>query len=248
VTPGLATLESGQEPVPGAAADPPGLGDASPPEDAAARGTGRRCGAARERDRRAASLPRSADGMLKLMLILLAFFVLLHSRSEPSLERSVPILDSLALRFAAKTEPSGDETVNIAASVFDPATAVRRRLVGHLPISAGPVEVPGALFAFDLDETALFAPQGAAIVRDRLVLLHRLGNALAEPDAGRSSVLVVTTAWPEQTSMLTAARLRTLQAVFADTALEPARLRLGLSGLPNGTWRFAIRAGDEHAG
>lgn len=186
--------------------------------------------------------------MLKLMLILLAFFVLLHSRSEPSLERSAPILDSLALRFAATTEQLGDETLSIAARAFDPATLLRRRLVGHLPISGGPVEVPGALFAFDLDEAALFAPAGAAIVRDRLVLFHRLGSALAEHDAGRASVLVITTTWPAATSTLTAARLRTLEAVFADTALEPARLRLGLSGLPDGIWRFAIRAGDEHAG
>jgi hypothetical protein len=248
VRPGLATLEPGLEPEAGANADPFGRGDASQTEDAAALGDWRRCIAARERGRRTSSYPKGADGMLKLMLILLAFFVLLHSRSEPSLERSEPILDSLALRFAATTEPSGDETVKIAAREFDPATTLRRRLVGHLPISAGPVEVPGALLAFDLDETALFAPEAAAIVRDRLVLLHRLGNALAEPAAGRETVLVITTTWPAATTTLTAARLRTLQAVFADTALEPTRLRLGLSGLPEGTWRFAIRAGDEHAG
>lgn len=194
-----------------------------------------------------AAQPAMADGMLKLMLILLAFFIFLHSRSEVSAERVAPILDSLALRFAS-TVAADDETASRStARQFDPRTHIRRRLLGHLPITAGEVEVPGALLAFDLHEAALFAPQSAAIVRDRLVLLHRLAQALGEHEAGRQSVLVVTTRWPDGSASLTAGRLRQLEAIFADTPLEPHRLRLGVATLPDGIWRFAIRAVDGHA-
>ena len=189
-----------------------------------------------------------ADGILKLMLILLAFFIFLHSRSELSAERVAPILDSLALRFASTVEADGETASRSTARQFDPRTHIRRRLLGHLPISAGEVEAPGALLAFDLHEAALFAPQSPAIVRDRLVLLHRLAQALGEHEAGRQSVLVVTTSWPEGSVSLAAGRLHQLQAIFADTPLEPHRLRLGVATLPDGIWRFAIRAVDSHAG
>jgi hypothetical protein len=202
---------------------------------------------ARAREDSRPSRPVLADGMLKLMLILLAFFVFLHSRSELSLERSAPILDSLALRFAATIETASADAARSTALHLDPTTHFRRRLVGHLPISAGPVEVAGALLAFDLVETALFEPASAEIVRDRLVLLHRLAQALGEHEAGQGSQLVITTAWPDADSRLAAARLRTLEAIFADTPLDPSRLRLGLAGLPEGIWRFAIRADHGHA-
>jgi hypothetical protein len=191
--------------------------------------------------------PVLAEGMLKLMLILLAFFVFLHSRSELSQERVAPILDSLALRFASTVATGSEDAARAMALHLDPGIHLRRRVVGHLPISAGEVEVPGALLAFDLDETTLFAPETALIVRDRLVLLHRLAHALGEHEAGRDNVLVVTTDWPEEATTLTAARLRTLEAIFADTALEPSRVRLGVANLPAGIWRFSIRAGHGHA-
>lgn len=185
--------------------------------------------------------------MLKLMLILLAFFILLHSRSELSAERVAPILDSLALRFASTVEASGELAARSTARELDPRTSIRRRLLGHLPITAGEVEVPGALLAFDLHEAALFAPQSAQIVRDRLVLVHRLAQALSERAAGRQSVLVVTTRWPGETDALTGARLRKLEAIFADTPLELHRLGLGVATLPEGIWRFTIRAVEGHA-
>ena len=207
----------------------------------------RRARRLRGRAATAPSRPVLAEGMLKLMLILLAFFVFLHSRSEPSLERSAPILDSLALRFAASLELSSGAAASATALQLDPATYFRRRLVGHLPISAGPVEVPGALLAFELDEAALFAFESSTIVRERLVLLHRLAQALGEHEAGLGSVLVVTTAWPDDDPLLVAARLRTLDAIFAGAPLDPDRLRLGLGRLPAGIWRFAIRLDHEHA-
>lgn len=188
-----------------------------------------------------------AEGMLKLMLILLAFFVFLHSRSELSQERVTPILDSLALRFASAVATGSEDAARATALHLDPRLHLRRRVVGHLPISAGLVEVPGALLAFELDETALFAPETASIVRDRLVLLHRVAHALGEHEAGRGSVLVITTGWPDAATTLTAARLRTLEAVFADTALATSRVRLGVATLPRGIWRFTIRADHGHA-
>ncbi len=199
------------------------------------------------RVRRPAAPSVMAEGMLKLMLILLAFFVFLHSRSEVSAERVAPILDSLALRFAATVEADSEAVARATALQLDPGTQIRRRLVGHLPISAGEIEMPGALLAFELDEAALFLPQTAEIVRERLVLLHRLARALGEDGGGRGHVLVVTTGWPDETLSLTGARLRTLERIFADSALELHRLRLGVGNLPYGTWRFAIRAGEGHA-
>jgi len=176
------------------------------------------------------------------MLILLAFFIFLHSRSELNAERVAPILDSLALRFAASVEAGGETATSPAARQLDPRIHIRRQLLGHLPITAGEVEVSGALLAFDLHEAALFAPETAEILRDRLVLVHRLAQALSAHEAGRQGVLVVTTRWPDETAALTAARLRKLEAIFADTPLEVDRLRLGVAPLPEGIWRFAIHA------
>lgn len=223
-------------------------------------GSGRRSPARPRRDRghvatvsrptrwpEAADRPIFADGMLKLMLILLAFFVFLHSRSEPSAQRSAPILDSLALRFASAADPSREAAARAAALDVDPGIQLRRRLVGHLPISAGEVEVPGSLLAFDLHETALFQQDTAEILRVRMVLLRRLADALGESRAGRDKTLVVTTGWPEETTSLTAARLSTLEAVFADATSATRRLELGLATLPAGIWRFSIRAGQDHA-
>lgn len=206
---------------------------------------------ARSQSATASTLPGQsamAHGMLKLMLILLAFFILLHSRSEISAERVVPILDSLALRFASTMDAGGETAARSTARHLDPRIHVRRRLLGHLPISAAEVEIAGALFAFDLHETALFAPQSAEIVRDRLVLLHRLAQALGKHEAGQQSVLVVTTQWPNEAAPLTVARLSKLEATFADTPLELHRVGLGVAPLPDGIWRFAIRAGESHAG
>jgi hypothetical protein len=201
----------------------------------------------RARHGRAPGRPVLAEGMLKLMLILLAFFVFLHSRSELSQERVAPILDSLALRFASTVATGSDDAARATALHLDPGILLRRRVVGHLPISAGEVEVPGALLAFDLDETSLFAPETALIVRDRLVLLHRLAHALDQHEAGPGSVLVVTTGWPDAATPLTAARLRTLEAIFADTTLAASRVRLGVATLPAGIWRFSIRAAHGQA-
>ncbi len=201
----------------------------------------------RARKNLARERPVLAEGMLKLMLILLAFFVFLHSRSELSQDRVDPILDSLALRFASTVATGSDEAARATALHVDPGIHLRRRVVSHLPISAGEVEVPGALLAFDLDEATLFEPETALIVRDRLVLLHRLAQALSEHEVGRGSVLVVTTGWPDEATTLTATRLRTLESIFADTALATSRVRLGVANLPAGIWRFSIRAGHGHA-
>lgn len=191
--------------------------------------------------------PAFSDGMLKLMLILLAFFIFLHSRSELSAERAAPILDSLALRFASSVEAGGETAARARARQLDPRTHIRRRLLGHLPITAGEVEVAGALLAFDLHEAALFAAESEEIVRDRLVFIHRLAQALSEHPAGRQSLLVVTTRWPDETTPLTSARFSRLAEIFGDTQLELHRLRLGVAKLPEGIWRFAIRAVDGHA-
>lgn len=247
-----ARLEGLAEPAVGAAEKPTAAADDDGESRWASPGAKRGLGPAGPSSRRARKgtapvRPVLAEGMLKLMLILLAFFVFLHSRSELSQERVAPILDSLALRFAATLATGSEDAARATALHLDPGIRLRRRVVGHLPISAGEVEVPGALLAFDLDETSLFAPDSALIVRDRLVLLHRLAHALGEHEAGLGSVLVVTTGWPDEATTLTAARLRTLEGIFADTALATRRVRLGVAKLPAGIWRFSIRTGHGHA-
>ncbi len=192
------------------------------------------------------AVPVLADGMLKLMLILLAFFVFLHSRSEISERKVAPILDSLALRFAA-TASADDPALATLALGADPAAELRRRLFGHLPISAAAVAVPGALVAFDLDEAALFEPGGQAVRRERLVLLHRVAAALAGAAKAPAPLLTVTTAWPDAAGEPVVGRMAALAAIFADTPQAESRLRLGFADLPAGRWRFVIRAGPRDA-
>ena len=188
------------------------------------------------------SRPVLADGMLKLMLILLAFFVFLHSRSDFAERKVTPILDSLALRFAATIPQDGFAEAAALAMRGDPGAQLRRRLLGHLPISAAAIEVPGALVAFELDETALFEPHGGAVLRERLVLLHRVMAAIAAGTTEQASQLAVTTAWPNGETEQVTSRLGALLATFAQTPAALAQTRLGFADLPPGRWRFVIRS------
>jgi hypothetical protein len=198
------------------------------------------------RVRRAATVPVLADGTLKLMLILLAFFVYLHSRSSFTEERVSPILESLAIRFAG-TGAEGTAFAT-AASHLDPAERLRRRLVGHLPISAAAIEVTGALMAFELDGSALFDGDPVAVRREQLVLLHRLASALGRSDAGQGAELTVTTAPSLASEQPSMTRFATLRRVLAAAGIDTERLRFGFADLPTGRWRFTIRLGDHHGG
>jgi hypothetical protein len=180
--------------------------------------------------------------MLKLVLILLAFFVFLFSRSEFAERKVAPILDSLALRFAAPVTADGFAGIDAVARRGDPATLLRRRVLGHLPISAAPVEAPGAIIAFDLAEQTLFDIDRPSVARDRLVLLHRLAGAVAGDNETLPARLIVTTAWPPDGGEAAGDRFDALRAVFDDTALPIERLRFGFANLPPATWRFAIRS------
>jgi len=193
-----------------------------------------------------AAVPALADGTLKLMLILLAFFVYLHSRSSFTEERVSPILESLAIRFAGTgTEGTSFTTT---ASHIDPAQRLRRRLVGHLPISAAAVEVTGALMAFDLDGATLFDSDPVAVRREQLVLLHRLASALGGSDAGQAAVLTVTTTPPLDLEPWSTTRFAALQRVLAGAGIDTERLRFGFADLHHGLWRFTIRLDDHHGG
>lgn len=173
------------------------------------------------------------------MLILLAFFVFLHSRSEFAERKVAPILDSLALRFAAAGPWQGAADAAAVAWRGEPVRQLRRRLLGHLPVSAAIVEVPGALVAFDLAAAALFAADDEAVARDRLVLLHRLAAAVA----ASGTTLAVITAWPDDAADLAAstAQFSALLASFDATPLPVAQLRFGFADLPAGSWRFVVR-------
>jgi hypothetical protein len=210
-------------------------------------GTGQRRARRRGRVRAqpGAAIPALADGTLKLMLILLAFFVYLHSRSSFTADRVSPILESLAIRFAGTgAEGAAFETT---ANRLDPSLQLRRRLLGHLPISAAPAEVTGALMAFDLDDRALFEPDAAAVRREQLVLLNRLGRALGRSAAGEAAVLTITTAPPPLSGVLATRRLAALQRVLATAGIDTERLRFGFADLPSGSWRFTIRVDDHRA-
>jgi hypothetical protein len=198
------------------------------------------------RTRAPVPMPVLADGMLKLMLILLAFFVFLHNRSEFVERKVTPVLDALALRFAA-TASDGFPEAGALALRGDPGTLLRRRLLGHLPISAEPTAAPGALFAFDLDEADLFEADGQTVRRERFVLLHRTARAIAAAAAEQASLLAVTTAWPEGDGEAAANRFAAPLALFADTPLDLEHLRFGFADLPAGSWRFVIRAGMPDA-
>ncbi len=133
----------------------------------------------------------------------------------------------------------GEDEARAAAIGIDPGTYLRRQMLGHLPVSAATVEAPGALLAFDFPEAALFGPDGGGVARDRLVLINRLAAALARTDAGKASLLVMTTGWPPAAPSLTrpsgrdgaagmaATRFAALQAAFDDAGLAaPAQVRL----------------------
>ena len=205
----------------------------------------RRQGCRSARTRALVPMPVLADGMLKLMLILLAFFVFLHNRSEFVERKVAPVLDALALRFAA-TASDGFPEAGALALRGDPGTLLRRRLLGHLPISAEPAAAPGALFAFDLDAADLFEADGQTVRRERFVLLHRTARAIAAA-AEQPLLLAVTTAWPEGDGEAPARRFAALLAIFADTPLDLEQLRFGFADLPAGSWRFVIRAGMPDA-
>ena len=209
------------------------------------------------RVRRTAAIPVLADGTLKLMLILLAFFVYLHSRSSFTEERVTPILESLAIRFAG-TGAEGSAFAT-AASHLDPAQQLRRRLVGHLPISAAPTEVTGALMAFDLHGDALFDRDPIAVRREQLVLLHRLASAIGRSADGQAAVLTVTAAptldldldrgpLSRDAASWSTTRFATLGRVLVDAGIDTGRLRFGFADLPPDLWRFTIRLGDHHGG
>ncbi len=213
----------------------------------AAAGTGLRRARRRGRARAqpGAAIPALADGTLKLMLILLAFFVYLHSRSSFTEDRVSPILESLAIRFAGTGAEGAAFTTT--ADRLDPSLQLRRRLLGHLPISAAPAEVTGALMAFDLDDRALFEPDAAAVRREQLVLLNRLGRALGRSTAGEAAVLTITRAPPPSSGVLATRRLAVLQRVLATAGIDTQRLRFGFADLPARSWRFTIRMDDHRA-
>jgi hypothetical protein len=206
--------------------------------------------ATRRRARRAAAANSTlvlADGTLKLMLILVAFFVYLHSRSSFDENRVAPILESLAVRFAPATGAAGS-ALEVAAHRIDPATRLRRRLLAHLPVSAASVEVAGALVAFDIAAADLFAGDTDALQRERLVFLHRLGAALAGSDAGRGALLVVSTGAPPEADALSTRRFAAIARVLGDAGATGDRLRYGFNGLAPDLWRFSVRSGDADGG
>lgn len=185
--------------------------------------------------------------MLKLMLILLAFFVHLHGRSEPSDDRAAPVLHSLAARFAGLPTTEGGVLSAPAGTALGWQADLRRRLIGHLPITASPLEAAGDLLGFDLPDESLFEQRDGSVRRDRRVLLHRLAAALDAEAMDQALVLVVTTAGPAAGGWQGAAavplrRLQALATVLRAAGLAPSRLRLGFAHLPDGIWRFAIRS------
>lgn len=189
---------------------------------------------------RLASTPAESptDGFLKLMLILLAFFVVLYSRSEVSSTKAGPVLEALADRFSA---PSGSAAGNGPMDgSFRAEEQLRRRLAAALPVQASARERPGMLIAFELDEGDLFVPAGDAIRRERLVLLRRLAISLAGRDAAWDTPLLVTTAWPESDDKPATQRLLAVAEVLATNGLADEALRLGFAPVAPGTWHFAV--------
>jgi len=186
-------------------------------------------------------------------LILLAFSVSLHGRSVPSDERAGPVLHSLAASFAGLPTTAGRDDPGPAGEALDWPGDLRRRLIGHLPVTASPSAAPGALLGFDLAAANLFDPGDDSVLRDRRVLLHRLAEALETSAAGRRLVLVITTS-PATGSVdhaadpATARRFAALAGALAEAGLALPRLRLGLAALPVDVWRFAIRVDASHAG
>lgn len=178
------------------------------------------------------------DGFLKLMLILLAFFVVLYSRSEVSSTKAGPVLEALANRFAA---PSGNAAENgLMDGLARAERELRRRLAAALPVQASAREQPGMLIAFELHESDLFAPLDDAIRRERLVLLRRLAAALTGRDAAWDTPLLVTTGWPESDDSPATQRLLAVAEVLAANGLAGEALRLGFAPLTPGIWHFAV--------
>ena len=216
---------------------------ADPPESGARRVAALRRHQAFGRDEAgpwAASPPGEAatDGLLKLMLILLAFFVVLYSRSEVSDSKAGPVLEALVDRFAAPAdEDAGSETLDGSSRADE---RLRRRLAASLPVQARAREIPGMLIAFDLDTADLFEESGNAVRRERFVLLRRLATALAERGDGWSAPLRVTTLLPEDAVDTARDRLLALADLLAANGLAQDELHLGFAALPANLWRFAV--------
>lgn len=195
------------------------------------------------------------DGMLKLMLILLAFFVYLHGRSEPSAERATSVLHSLAARFAAVPATQGEDLLP-AGEALDWSSDLRRRLIGHLPISATPLESPGILTGFDIAEAALFDSPEGSVRREQRVLLHRLAAAVESAGPSQRLILAVTAPaadtsadrGPSSIDEPLARKLGAVAAVLEAAGLSRLHLRLGLEALPSEVWRFSIRMEIADAG
>lgn len=193
-----------------------------------------------------AELP--TDGFLKLMLILLAFFVVLYSRSEISATKAGPVLEALADRFAAPPG-SGAESEPLDGSTLA-EERLRRRLAASLPVQARARRIAGMLIAFDLAAADLFDGAGPAIRRERLVLLNRLATALAERGTAWDTPLLVTTLLPESDAGAARDRLVALAGVLEANGLDGEKLGLGFAALPVGIWRFTVpraAVGEVHA-
>ncbi len=186
----------------------------------------------------AASIDVATDGLLKLMLILLAFFVVLYSRSEASAIRAWPVLEALADRFAAPVvDDAGAEPEDGSSRAEE---RLRRRLAASLPVQARVRQLPGMLIAFDLDATDLFEDSGSTVRRERLVLLRRLAMELAGRGEGWGSPLTITTLAPERAAGTARERLVALADVLETNGLAVGMLRLGFAELPADAWRFTV--------
>ena len=172
------------------------------------------------------------------MLILLAFFVVLYSRSEISATKAGPVLEALADRFAAPFDSAAEHGPMDGSIRAE--QQLRRSLAASLPVQARARELPGMLVAFELAAEDLFADSGDAVRRERLVLLRRLATALAGREATWDAPLVVTTAGPEADADLATQRLAALAEVLEANGLAGAALRLGFAALAPGTWHFAV--------
>lgn len=184
-----------------------------------------------------------ADGFLKLMLVLLVLFLFLHGRTVPAPERAAPVLDALAQRFAGSGMTQAapeDGAMRLAAPLLAAGATLHGQILGQPPVTARAVGTAGAIVAFDLADASLFDGE-AAIRRERLVLLRRLAMALDDPRAAPGAVLVITTGWPAASLDVAMARLLALGHAMRAAGLDPSRLRLGFSPLPEAAWRFAIR-------
>ena len=185
---------------------------------------------------------------LSVLLLLIAFFALLVSRSEVEVERAEQVLRSIEGTFNPSFRlPSvlGHTEIN-AGSDMQATTAERRAdLRRSLALSLASQTVDAEAFRVFLEPEALFEEPRAILRKDRLLMLGRLAQSLADRSFGSAARATLLLEGPrdgirssDRRNALV--RLEILRGKMLDLGAPDAALAFGLRDAPRYRWVFEI--------